>query len=59
MKIEHEGTLIRMIPENDQEKTGLNQLWKTIVRCSNENKKLVPVGEYIPGSKEIAVFNIE
>jgi hypothetical protein len=59
MKIELEGTLIRMIPENDSEKTELNQLWTIIIGCVNEGKKLVPVGEYIPGVKEIAVFNIE
>jgi hypothetical protein len=25
----------------------------------SEGKKLVPVGQYIPGSKEVALFNIE
>ncbi len=59
MKIELEGTLLRMTPENDREKTELNQLWTIIIGCVNENKKLVPVGEYIPGMKEVAVFNIE
>jgi hypothetical protein len=44
MKIDLEGTLIKMTPEND---------------CVNQNKKLVPVGEYIPGMKEVATFNIE
>jgi hypothetical protein len=59
MKIELEGTLLRMTPENDREKTELNQLWTIIIGCVNEGKKLVPVGEYIPGIKEVAVFNIE
>lgn len=59
MKIELEGTLIRMIPENEREKSELNQLWTTIIGCVDESKKLVPVGEYLPGIKEIAVFNIE
>lgn len=59
MKIELEGTLLRMIPENDREKTELNQLWTIIIGCVEEGKKLVPVGEYIPGIKEIATFNIE
>ncbi len=27
MKIELEGTLIKMTPENDREKNELNQLW--------------------------------
>ena len=59
MKIELEGTLLKMTPENEREKTELNHLWTLIIGCVDEGKKLVPVGEYLPGSKEVAVFNIE
>jgi len=59
MKIELEGTLLKMTPESEREKTELNQLWTLIIGCVDEGKKLVPVGEYLPGSKEVAVFNIE
>ena len=59
MKFELEGSLLRMIPENDREKEELNQVWTVIIGCVSEGKKLVPVGEYIPGVKEVAVFNIE
>jgi len=59
MKIELEGTLIKMIPENDREKQELNQLWTIIIDCVKENRKLVPVGQYLPGMKEVATFNIE
>lgn len=59
MKIELEGTLIRMKPDNDREREELNQLWTIIIGCVNEGKKLVPVGEYIPGIKEVATFHIE
>lgn len=59
MKIEFEGTLIKMTPENDTEKAQLDQLWKRVVSCIKEDKKLVPVGEYIPGIKEVAFFNME
>ena len=59
MKIELEGTLLKMTPENKREKEELNQLWTIIIGCIDEGKKLVPVGEYIPGIKEVAVFNIE
>jgi hypothetical protein len=59
MKIELEGSLIKMTPENEREKTELNQLWTLVIGCVNEGKKLAPVGEYIPGLKEVAVFNIE
>jgi len=59
MKIELEGTLIRMIPESEREKEELNQLWTVIIGCVSEGKRLVPVGEYIPGMKEVATFHIE
>lgn len=59
MKIELEGTLVRMIPENDLEKSQMNGLWRILIDCVNKTKKLVPVGEYLPGMKEVAVFNIE
>jgi len=59
MKIELEGTLLKMTPENDREKEELNQLWTVIIDCVKDNKKLVPVGQYIPGMKEVATFNIE
>jgi hypothetical protein len=59
MRIELEGSLLRMTPENAREKEELNQLWTIIIGCIDEGKKLVPVGEYIPGVKEVAVFNIE
>lgn len=59
MRIELEGSLLKMTPENDREKTELNQLWTIIIGCVSEGKKLVPIGQYIPGIKEVAVFNIE
>lgn len=59
MKVELEGSLLKMTPENAREKEELNQLWTIIIGCVNDGKKLVPVGEYLPGVKEVAVFNIE
>jgi len=59
MKIELEGSLLKMKPENERESAELNQLWTIIIGCVSEGKKLVPVGEYLPGIKETAVFNIE
>jgi hypothetical protein len=59
MRMELEGTLLKFTPENDREKEELNQLWTIVIGCVNEGKKLVPVGQYLPGIKEVAVFNIE
>lgn len=59
MKIEFEGTLVKMTPENDLEKKQTNDLWRILIDCVNKTRKLVPVGEYLPGMKEVATFNIE
>jgi hypothetical protein len=59
MKIELDGTLVRMTPENDSEKNQINGLWRILIDCVSATRKLVPVGEYIPGIEEVAVFNIE
>jgi hypothetical protein len=59
MKIELDGTLVSMTPENDSEKKEINGLWRILIDCVNKTRKLVPVGEYLPGIKEVAVFNIE
>lgn len=59
MKITRDNTLVELTPENPTEAEQLNELWKVVVDCAKSNKKLVAVGEYIPGEKEIARFNIE
>ncbi len=59
MKITRDNTLVELTPESPQEAQELDALWRVIVDCAKFNKKLVPVGEYIPGEKEVARFNIE
>ena len=59
MKIELEGTLIKFTPDTEAEADELNQLWTIVIDCVKDNRKLVPVGEYIRGIKEVATFNIE
>lgn len=59
MKITVERTLVEIVPENEEETKSLEALWKLIVDCAKFNKKLVPVGEYIPQVNNTARFNIE
>ncbi|MEE4314015.1 MAG: hypothetical protein V2J11_05925 [Desulfofustis sp.] len=59
MRITLDKTLVELKPENPQEVKELDALWKVIIDCVKTNKKLVPIGEYLPGEKEIARFNIE
>ena len=59
MKITRDKTLLELTPESPTEAKQLDELWRVIIDCVKSNKKLVPVGEYIPGEKEVARFNIE
>lgn len=59
MKIELDKNLVEITPESSQEKEQLDALWKVIVDCMASNKKLVPIGEYIPNKSDFARFAIE
>ena len=59
MKITLDKQLVELKPESPQEVEELDALWKVIIDCLKDNKKLVPIGEFIPGEKEIARFSIE
>lgn len=59
MKITIDKNLVEFSPDNDQEVKELNALWRVVVDCVKFNKKLVPVGEYLPGESKLARFAIE
>lgn len=59
MRIEIEKSLLRLHPETPEEAAGLDRLWKLVVGCVAEGKKLVPVGQYLPGTSPSANFSIE
>jgi hypothetical protein len=59
MQIKVEKNLVEFVPLNDQETTQLLALWNTIVDCVKFNKKLVPIGEYVPQKSNLARFSIE
>lgn len=59
MKINIEKNLVEFTPENPDETAKLVALWRLMVDCVRFNKKLVPVGEYIPQNNEFARFVIE
>ncbi len=59
MQINIEKNLVTMIPENENETAQLERLWNLIVDCVKFNKKLVPVGEYVPVKSNQARFAIE
>lgn len=59
MKINVEKALVEFTPENDEETAAMEKVWNLIVDCVKSNKKLVPVGEYVPVKKNRARFAIE
>jgi len=59
MKISVEKNVVELVPENDRETAELAQLWNTIVDCVKFNKKLVPIGEFVPQKSNRASFAIE
>jgi len=59
MNINIEKNLVEFTPENSDETIKLQSLWRMMVDCARFNRKLVPIGEYIPQKSEFARFVIE
>ena len=59
MKITVDRNVVELVPDNAQETASLELLWRVVVDCLKENKKLVPIGEYIPAKQNLARFVIE
>jgi hypothetical protein len=59
MKIDIDKNLVEFTPENSNEQANLQALWRLVVDCARFNKKLVPVGEFIPQKNAFARFAIE
>jgi hypothetical protein len=59
MKISVEKNVVEFVPDNDAETVQLESLWNTIVDCVKFNRKLVPIGEYVPSKSNTARFAIE
>ena len=59
MRINFQKNLVEFSPENPNETAHLETLWRMMVDCARFNKKLVPVGEYVPKKNDMARFQIE
>ncbi len=59
MRIGVEGGQIKFVPESDQEKQDLNDLWQLVIRCDADSRVLCPVGSYLPDQDEAASFIIQ
>ena len=59
MRIAVDRNVVEITPENERETAELETLWRVIVDCQQFNKKLVPIGEYVPQKENLARFTIE
>jgi len=59
MKITVDRNVVEFRPDNEQETAELEVLWRVIVDCARDNKKMVAIGEYIPQKENLARFVIE
>jgi hypothetical protein len=55
-----EKSRVILVPESAEEKAKLAALWKILIDCQSETRKLVPIGEYVPEKNNNgATFHIE
>ncbi len=59
MKLIVDKNVIEFSPESDGETTQLLSMWNMLVDCVKFNKKIVPIGEYVPEKANTARFVIE
>ena len=59
MKISIDKNVVEFVPENPGETQDLETLWRVTVDCLNDNKRLSPIGEFIPTKSNLARFVIE
>ncbi len=59
MKIHVDKNVIEFLPENEQETASMETLWRVVVDCAGDNKRMTAIGEYIPMKENLARFVIE
>ena len=51
--------IVEFYPETPEEIAGLEALWIKMGNCTGDNKKLAPIGTYVPSENKMARFFIE
>ena len=59
MKIHIDKNVVEFLPENEQETASLETLWRVVVDCAADNKRMTAIGEYVPMKENLARFVIE
>ncbi|MBT3319498.1 MAG: hypothetical protein HN948_03695 [Clostridia bacterium] len=60
MKISIEKNVVNLVPESTHEKAELEALWRLMIDCNDQSRKMVPIGEFVPAKNNSgASFHIE
>ncbi len=59
MRITIDRNVVDVAPDDAQETASLESLWRILIDCIGESKKLTPIGEFVPSKENIARFLIE
>ncbi len=59
MKITMDKNIVEFTMENLRETADMEVLWRVMVNCVADNKRMEPIGEYIPAKSNVARFIIE
>ena len=59
MKITIDKNIVECTMESPQETNDMEALWRLLVDCVADNKRMEPIGEYIPAKSNVARFIIE
>lgn len=60
MQINFEKNVVEFYPEDPEEKAKIETLWRMMIDCNGDAKKLVPIGDYEPQKNhKAAMFFIE
>lgn len=59
MKISIDRNVVELTPATPQETADLETLWRILIDCAKETRRLTPIGEYIPTKQNLARFTIE
>lgn len=59
MQIRIDNSVIELRPDRPQETAELELLWRKLVDCLGDNRRISPIGEYIPVKDNVARFLVE
>jgi hypothetical protein len=59
MRIKIDENIVELRPGNETEQKDVESLWNLLIDRARYNKKLVPMGEYVPIKDQVAQSSVE